>query len=95
MREIEKQMNAAISARRNFKRGNTEVEVSNGSIFIYLHGNCICQVAPGGGRRFKSCGWDTPTTRSRLNALGCACRISGGEIIPTGSTPIGVYSFPA
>ena len=35
---------------------------------VYLHGNLIAQYSTGQWG-FKLCGWNTPTTRSRINAI--------------------------
>jgi len=71
MRQIESAMLAAIAARQPFKQGNTEVRVDGISARVYLHGNLIAVKNDGENRwRFNLCGWNTPTTRSRLNALG-------------------------
>ena len=63
----------AFYAGRNFKLQNTEVRVyDNGVTELYLHGNRIAQREPGSvhGVRFTLAGWNTLTTRERLNALG-------------------------
>ena len=70
MREIEKKMVAAIRNGKNFNGNNTQVECqSNGNIYVYLFGNCIYKIV-NGKARFNLCGWNSVTTRSRLNALG-------------------------
>lgn len=67
MRKIEHQMLQAYHQRKNRKLGNTEV-TEDGR--IYLHGNLIAANNGDGTLSFSMCGWGTPTTRSRLNALG-------------------------
>ena len=70
MRQIEKQMLAAVRNGRSFNGNNTEVETqSNGNTYVYLFGNCIYKVV-NGKSYFNLCGWNSVTTRSRLNALG-------------------------
>ena len=75
MRQIEKEMrNAVANAMNNgkdWKKGNTAVYSLFGAVFVSLHGNLIYQidkVTKNG--KFTLAGWNTPTTRSRLNALG-------------------------
>lgn len=73
MRKIEKQMIEAIRAGREFKSGNTRVDVrtrGDGETVtsVYLHDNLIAQHSLTGWG-FKLCGWDTPTTRSRINTI--------------------------
>ena len=70
MRIIEKQMNTAILNCENWKNDNTEVLYSpeRDASYVYLHGNHIATV----GDTFielYTCGWNTPTTKSRLNAI--------------------------
>ena len=76
MRKIEKAMNFALSNKGNWGNGNT-------SVFFYpdenlsevrLHGNLIAwydhtKQTLG----ISSCGWETVTTKSRLNALLHEC----------------------
>ena len=70
MRKIETQMNAAISNNQNWQSGNTSVtfdpleEVS----IVHLHGNKIAEVGDTFIRLFDG-GWQTNTTKSRLNAI--------------------------
>lgn len=71
MKQIEKKMLAAIRGGYNWKTGNTEVNHFAGCIRVWLHGNLIAELSPAHGWRFNLCGWNTLTTRSRLNALGC------------------------
>ena len=67
MRKIERQMNEAILNGKDFRKDNTEVINIRGNAFVYLHGNHIATV----GDTVDICdaGWQTVTTKSRLNAL--------------------------
>lgn len=75
MRKIEQQMLEAIHNHKAWQLDNTTVSVrSDSSMSVYLHGNHIADVdCPTGFvlvnedtlRR-----WQTPTTKSRLRALG-------------------------
>lgn len=71
MRAIEAKMLAAIRARKPMKSGNTEVSVSavQERVEVRLHGNEIARVYFTGGIAVTLAGWDTPTTRSRVNAV--------------------------
>ena len=69
MRKLEKEMVSAVNGRYTWESGNTKVNVSSGDVFVYLHDNLIFKIVRG-VRSFTLCGWNTPTTRSRLNALG-------------------------
>ena len=68
MRKIEREMNAAIRDSRDWKSGNTEVHFHDGVSFVFLHGNCIAQVKENSIRLFDG-GWQSNTTKSRLNAI--------------------------
>lgn len=73
MRKIENEMLYAVRSRKNWHSGNTEVRISDGGNWckVYLHGNLIyTHCLESGERKFTLAGWNTPTTRSRLNALG-------------------------
>ena len=74
MRKIETQMNTAIKRGRDWRSGNTEVNAFTcgatgrlGSI-VKLHGNKIAEVYANSIVLFDG-GWQTVTTKSRLNAL--------------------------
>lgn len=76
MRKIEMQMLQAIRDKQHFKCANTEVvptvfkhgdhEINR--INVYLHGNPIAQIRPD-CVDICDCGWQTTTTKSRLNVI--------------------------
>jgi hypothetical protein len=70
MRKIESMMNAAIKAGKDFKMDNTEVLYFSGhdKSQVYLHGHLIAEVGPTYIQLFDG-GYQTKTTKSRLNAL--------------------------
>jgi hypothetical protein len=70
MRKIEQQMNNAIQNNLNWQSANTSVhfnEEENVSI-VRLHGNKIAEIGDTFIRLFDG-GWQTNTTKSRLNAI--------------------------
>ena len=70
MRKLERQMIDAIKHRTSQTCGsNTRVDSDNTGSHVYLHGHKIAKVAPDGTLSVNSCGWETVTTKSRLNAL--------------------------
>ena len=72
MRQIEKQMNFALSNKGNWSKSNTQVEYneSTNCSTVKLHGNSIATFDHNlKAVKLSSCGWDTPTTKSRLNAI--------------------------
>ena len=70
MRKIEKEMQNALRNKVNWSQSNTSVSVDNeGNQFVTLHGNLIAQISNFGDIKLSSCGWQTPTTKSRLNAI--------------------------
>lgn len=76
MRQIERQMLSAILNRKDWKCSNTEVRVISfphadrkiERINVILHGNQIAEITPD-NVRICDCGWQSPTTKSRLNAI--------------------------
>lgn len=70
MRKIEKQMCAAVQKNINWKSANTEVtfDEESGISKVFLHGNKIAEVSDNDMTIFDG-GWQSVTTKSRLNAL--------------------------
>ena len=68
MRKIESQMCQAIQSNKNWKSGNTEVVTNGTTSNVYLHGNLIATVTDYDMTIFDG-GWQSNTTKSRLNAL--------------------------
>ena len=70
MRKVEMQMNTAIRNRVNWSGGNTTVMINenNNKAKVFLHGNLIAEVCNEFVAIFDG-GWQTVTTKSRLNAL--------------------------
>jgi len=75
MRKIEQEMNRAIRYRRNFSKANTSVRCfkTNGittDVDVFLHGNHIASLDTASNQlTIKDGGWQSVTTKSRLNAL--------------------------
>ena len=72
MRKVEQQMNEEILNRKDFFKGNTSVEnyITETGVreaIVKLHGNHIATV--GDTLQICDAGWQTVTTKSRLNAL--------------------------
>ena len=78
MRKIETQMNAAIQGNRNWSSGNTTVSFNeeSGVSIVRLHGNKIAEVSDDTMTIFDG-GWQSTTTKSRLNALCSEFCITG------------------
>tara|TARA_B100000925_G_C21665258_1_gene327376 strand:- start:44 stop:391 length:348 start_codon:yes stop_codon:yes gene_type:complete len=70
MRKIETLMNQAIQANKDWKSGNTSVHFDSetGVSVVRLHGNKIAEVSDNDMTIFDG-GWQSNTTKSRLNAL--------------------------
>ena len=68
MRKIETQMNQAIKSNANWSSGNTQVVTNMGVSTVYLHGNKIALIDDCSLTLFDG-GWQSTTTKSRLNAL--------------------------
>jgi len=70
MRKIEQEMNTAIRYRRNFSKANTSVRCYREEIDVFLHGNHIATLDTAThALTIKDGGWQSVTTKSRLNAL--------------------------
>jgi len=68
MRKIERLMNAAIKASEDFKLDNTEVIACSNVSDVYLHGHLIARIGETWIELFDG-GYQTKTTKSRLNAI--------------------------
>ena len=68
MRKIETLMNAAITNGTDFRSANTNVVQADGIAVVLLHGNKIAEVGDNFVRLFDG-GWQSNTTKSRLNAI--------------------------
>ena len=70
MRKIESQMCQAIQQNINWKSANTEVTIDKetNTSSVYLHGNLIATVTDNDMTIYDG-GWQSNTTKSRLNAL--------------------------
>ena len=68
MRKIESQMNAAISNGKNWSSANTSVTHTDDVAQVRLHGNLIAEIGDTFIRLFDG-GWQSNTTKSRLNAI--------------------------
>jgi hypothetical protein len=68
MRKIEQQMINAIKNSVDFKLANTQVVSCTNVSDVYLHGNLIARIGETWMELFDG-GWQSNTTKSRLNAL--------------------------
>ena len=68
MRKIEKEMNKAIANGVNWKQDNTAVVNADGISFVLLYGKKIAEIGENWIRLFDG-GYQTATTKSRLNAI--------------------------
>ena len=72
MRKLERQMNFALSNKGNWSGSNTQVNYNSNTncSSIYLHGHLIATVDHNlKAVKLSSCGYQTVTTKSRLNAI--------------------------
>ena len=72
MRKLEKQMNFALSNKSNWAGSNTSVSYneSTNCSSVYLHGHNIATLDHNtNALKLSSCGYETVTTKSRLNAI--------------------------
>lgn len=77
MRKIEANMVNAINNGRTWHSSNTSVDVTDHGITVRLHGHKIAQIDHEAGICWVTdAGWQTTTTKSRLNAI-LRCCVSG------------------
>ena len=78
MRKIEQQMCAAVQKNIDWQSANTSVhfDPETGVSVVRLHGNKIAEVSDTDMKIFDG-GWQTTTTKSRLNALCTEFCIAG------------------
>ena len=71
MRKIERQMLQAIVDDKDWSKDNTRVETEKGyRSTVYLHGHRIAVYYPSTQQlHINNCGYETNTTKSRLNVL--------------------------
>ena len=72
MRKVEQQMNRALSNKTNWAGSNTTVSYNDSTncSSVYLHGHQIATLDHStNALKLSSCGYETVTTKSRLNAI--------------------------
>ena len=72
MRKIEQQMNRALVNKNNWAGSNTTVRYNDSTdcSSVYLHGHQIATLDHNNqALKLSSCGYETNTTKSRLNAI--------------------------
>ena len=69
MRKITADAIRAFRNNQNFKRGNTQVVIFDNSRQLRLHGHIIAQMNFEGQLWINSAGWQTVTTKERLNGF--------------------------
>lgn len=80
MRQITRMVAQAIIFNKSRRINNTVVSVTdNGYVNVRLHDNLIATVDPDDKVAFCMCGWPTPTTRERLQAVGVQIAQRKGE----------------
>lgn len=67
-RKIDRKAARAFLDRRPFRKGNTEVQVKDDTVIMYLHGNPVARDR-GSFVHMRWCGWVTVTTAARLNGI--------------------------
>ena len=79
MRKIESQMIAAVQGNTNWTSGNTcvTIDAETNTSSVYLHGNLIATVTDNDMTIYDG-GYQSATTKSRLNAL-CSAFCYAGE----------------
>ena len=65
MRVVSRKITKAWREGKRLTVGNTRTDGRN----IYLHGNCIVRTTESGAVQITTAGWNTSTTRERLNGF--------------------------
>lgn len=68
MRKVTQQIKQAFENGKSLKVGNTRTDGQT----VWLHGNAIVKRDPDGLVRWSLAGWNTPTTRERVNGIANA-----------------------
>ncbi len=68
MRKVTLQIKSAFERRQPLSVGNTMTDGQT----VWLHGNAIVKRDPDGLVRWSLAGWNTPTTRERVNGIANA-----------------------
>lgn len=70
MRKITRESIDAFNSNETFSKANTTVSVTDTTTVLLLHGNSIAYKDRATGKiEITHCGWDTTTTKERLNGL--------------------------
>jgi len=69
MRQITKESVNAFLNRQAFNKSNTSVSNLNGKYYLSLFGNIIAVLHPDNTLMITNAGWESNTTKERLNAL--------------------------
>ncbi len=69
MRKITRDAVNAFRNNEKFRRDNTEVRADDNGTVLFLHGHCIAMRDRTGILKVRDAGWQTPTTKERLNGL--------------------------
>jgi len=68
MKQVTAEMCFAMEHNVSIRKGNTAVQIGSTANYAYLHGNLIAAIAH--NRLYlRSAGWETVTTKDRLNGL--------------------------
>ena len=69
MRKITKESIEAFLSRQNFTKSNMKVRNMDGKTYLKLHNNIIAVLHVDGTLMITNAGWESPTTKERLNGL--------------------------
>ena len=57
--------------------GNTRIVIKEGTYYMLLHGNCIAERNINSGHlKISHAGWQTATTKDRLNGILDYCKVA-------------------
>jgi hypothetical protein len=82
MRKIDELVKTNFTIKRRFRNKHTKIDIIDCQPHLYLHDNLIAKRNDKDELLINHCGWETVTTRARLNSLpGVNIRILKGNFI--------------
>lgn len=66
-KQVDAMLRGRCSYRRKIDNNTYLVRIANGDIVVTLHGHEIVTLRPNGDTVLDSCGWQTMTTKDRMN----------------------------
>ena len=89
MNKIDEQVKNAVASWKAMRGKNTKVEIVGGRLEVCLHDNLIFWAESPSKWNASNCGWNSPTTRARLNA--CLAGVGAKAAVSSFDGEMSVY----